>query len=218
MKVKNRMSKNPYCISKNTSISKALEIMSQYKFHRIPVVDDDNKLMGLLTEGTIAANTPSTATSFSMYELNYLISKTKTEDIMLKKVVTATPDMLLEEAALLMRNNDIGCLVVVDEDKHVEGIITQNDIFEAFIDVLGYYRNGTRYNIKVSNDVPGVLNKITKIFYDNNGNILDLTVFKTGEIVDIIVIAGEHDEKAVAEALKKEDFVYTIVKNQHTIM
>jgi len=218
MIVKNRMSKNPYCISKNTNISKALEIMSQYKFHRIPVVDDDNKLIGLLTEGTIAANTPSTATSLSMYELNYLISKTKTADIMLKKVITATPDMLLEEAALLMRNNDIGCLVVVDDNKHVEGIITQNDIFDAFIDVLGYYRSGIRYNIKVSNDVPGVLNKITKIFYDNNGNILDLTVFRTGDIVDIIVIASDHNEKAVQEALDLAGFETLVGKNKHTII
>lgn len=217
MKVKNRMSKNPYCISKNTSISKALEIMSQYKFHRIPVVDDDNKLIGLLTEGTIAANTPSNATSLSIYELNYLISKTKTEEIMIKNVITAEPDMLLEEAALLMRNNDISCLVVIDDERHVVGIITQNDIFDAFIDVFGYYRNGMRYEIKVKEDVPGVLNKITQIFYDHNGNILDLTVFKTDEIVDIIVLASGVDDEEVKKTLEEAGFEVTVSENQHTI-
>jgi len=217
MYVENKMSLNPYCIDKDTSVSKALEIMSQYKFHRIPVVDKDNKLLGLITEGTIAENTPSTATSLSIYEVNYLISKSKVEDIMIRKVVTGKKTMLLEEAALLMRNNDIGCLVIVDDENTVEGIITQNDIFDAFIQVLGYYRKGMRYEIKVSTDIPGVLNKITNIFYENGANILDLTVFKNNDDVDIIVLAQDVDDKKIVQAILDEGYFCKAVLNEHMI-
>ena len=73
MYVRNRMTANPYCISKDTSISTALDMMAEGNFHRLPVVDG-KRLLGLVTEGLISEHTPSKATSLSIYELNYLLS------------------------------------------------------------------------------------------------------------------------------------------------
>ena len=172
MLVKDRMTANPYCISKDTSISAALDLMAERDFHRIPVAAGQ-ELVGLVTEGTIAENTPSKATSLSVYELNYLLAKSTVESVMIKDVVTIHPDALLEEAAVLMRQHDIGCLVVT-EGRKVVGIITQNDIFEAFIDLLGYYEEGSRYVIAVE-DKPGVLADLTGLFWPSIAKTRRLT-------------------------------------------
>lgn len=198
MYVKDRMTANPYCINKDTTISTALDIMSDRNFHRIPVVDG-KRLVGLVTEGTIAENTPSKATSLSIYELNYLLSKNKVDAVMIKNVITVNPDALLEEAAVLMRKNDIGCLVVTEKEE-VVGIITQNDIFEAFIDLLGYYEEGTRYVIKIKEDKTGVLAKITECFFDSHAHITNLAVYHREQIIDVVIRA----RNVVPDEMKKK--------------
>ena len=194
MFVRDRMTANPYCIHQDTPISAALDLMSDRNFHRIPVVDG-KKLVGLVTEGTIAENTPSKATSLSVYELNYLLSKSKVESVMIKNVITIGPDALLEEAAVLMRKNNIGCLVVL-EDEDVVGIITQNDIFEAFIDLLGYYEEGCRYVVKVEEDKPGVLAELANLFFNENMQVTNLAVYHKKGYTDV-VIQGKGVDPAV---------------------
>ena len=188
MYIKDQMTRNPYCISPKTTISKALEIMSVNSFHRLPVVDSDYNLLGLITAGMISDKTPSKATSLSIYELNYLLSRTSVEEIMEKDVKTINPDALLEEAANKMRLYDISCLPVVENDK-VVGIITHNDIFKAFIDLLGYNLVGTRYVINVLEDRPGILKDIAACFEDLKININNLAVYNTIRGIEVVVIA-----------------------------
>ena len=188
MYIKDQMTRNPYCISPKTTISKALEIMSVNSFHRLPVVDSDYNLLGLITAGMISDKTPSKATSLSIYELNYLLSRTSVEEIMEKDVKTINPDALLEEAASKMRLYDISCLPVVENDK-VVGIITHNDIFKAFIDLLGYNLVGTRYVINVPEDHPGILKDIAACFEDLKININNLAVYNTVRGIEVVVIA-----------------------------
>lgn len=214
MYVKDRMTCDPYCITKETSISKALDIMSQNDFHRLPVVED-GKLVGLITEGTITANTPSQATSLSIYELNYLLSKTNVSEIMIKDVQTVKPNALLEEAAVKMRKNDVGCLPVVENDE-VIGIITQNDIFDAFVDLLGYYTQGARYVLEIEDDHPGILSDITKIFFNQNANITNLAVYSKPEHIDVVIRANNVDHHVIGKILNDAGYkvVSTITAEQ----
>ena len=64
------------------------------------------------------------------------------KDVMTPNPVTVTPETLIEEAAILMRENVVSGLPVLDGDKLV-GIITETNIFDAFIDSMGLRRNGT---------------------------------------------------------------------------
>lgn len=204
MYVRNRMTSNPYCISKDTSISLALDVMKDRNFHRIPVVEG-KKLVGLVTAGTIAENTPSKATSLSIYELNYLLSKNTVESVMLRNVVTIHPDALLEEAAVLMRKNNIGCLVVTERDE-VVGIITQNDIFDAFVDLLGYYEPGSRYVIEVSEDKPGVLADMADCYFKNGATITNVSVAHRTDGVDVVIRANGASPEVIAESLREKGF------------
>ena len=210
MYVKDQMNNKPYCVTKETSISKALEIMSMHNFHRLPVVDKDNNLVGLITEGLISEATTGKATSLSIYEINYLLNKSNVGDIMIKDVVTIDPDALLEEAAVKMRTNDIGCLVACRDNK-VTGIITQNDIFRAFIDLLGYNRKGTRYVINVKEDKVGILADVAMLFKQLDINITNLAVYNTSRGIEVVVIATGDKCNEAAKALTDSGYNLTDV-------
>ncbi|HOJ12640.1 MAG TPA: CBS domain-containing protein, partial [Clostridiales bacterium] len=152
MNVKSRMTSNPYIISPDATIAEALEIMRKNNIRRLPVVKN-GKLVGIVTEREMQEVTPSKATTLSVFELNYLLSKTKVSAVMTRDVITVSPDSLLEEAAVLMRDNRVGALPVIQDDR-VVGIITETNIFDAFIDLLGFRDSGTRISVEVE-DSPG---------------------------------------------------------------
>ena len=188
MYVKDNMTRNPYTIGLNQSVSEALDIMSASKVKRLPVVDQKGKLLGLVTESLIASNTPNNSSSLSVFELNYLLNKLQIKDIMIKEPITVGPDALLEEAATLLDINDIGCLPVVDENNMLIGIITHGDIFKAIIDLLGYNQLGIRYVINVSEDKPGIMEGIARVCKENNISISNLAVYHTERGIEVVVI------------------------------
>ena len=163
MDVQSYMSTDLVTIQPSTKIIEALDLMKEHKIHRLPVVQGET-IVGLITEGIIERNTPSSMTSLDMHEVNYLLNKTTVSDIMEKRVVTINKEALLEEAAVTMRENGISVLPVVEPGNRLIGIITEKDIFSAFIDVLGYYTPGVRVVVNIHEDKKGVLEDLTDIF------------------------------------------------------
>ena len=180
MYVKDHMTVNPFTVTGDTVISKAVDIMAKNHFHRLPVTDDKGRLVGLLTGGLVEESSSSKNTSLSIFELNYLLSRTKVSEIMITDVKTVNPDIFIEEASQIMIDNEIAVLPVVDGDNKVVGIITEKDIFQAFNDLLGYRHTGTRFIISCE-DHPGFLVGITKCFADNNCNLESLAVYRSAE-------------------------------------
>ncbi|MDO4408887.1 MAG: CBS domain-containing protein [Eubacteriales bacterium] len=206
MYVKDHMTKEPVTITEDVKISKAVDIMSKGHFHRLPIVDEDGRLIGLITGGLVTEKSGANATSLSIYELNYLLSKTTVRDIMLTDIKTIGPEAFIEEAAQKMLDEGISVLPVVDEDNHVVGIITEKDIFQAFTDLLGYKHQGTRFVFQCD-DRPGFFAGIAQLLAENEANMEAMAVYHTksrgteavvkatGEIsvksmVDILVNAG----------------------------
>lgn len=213
MYVKNKMTKQPICVDYNEKINVVVDMMSEHHLHRIPVLKD-GKLVGLVTEGLISKNGASKATSLSIFELNYLLSKTSVSTIMLKDVVTIHEDRFLEDAALLMLNHDIGCLPVVDDEQHVVGILTQNDVFAAFLDVLGYREHGSRICIEVK-DKLGAIGEISDVFVRNNVNITHVGVYgKNNDLADIIFRVDTIQTDALEKDLEEQGYkILNIAKN-----
>jgi len=180
MYVRNRMTVNPFTVSPDTTIADALDLMREKKINRVPVVKD-GKLVGIITERKLMEVSPSSATSLSIFEINYLLAKTKVEEVMTKKVITVSPDDLLEVAALKMRDNAVGGLPVVENGKLV-GIITESNIFDAFIEIMGFREHGSRISILIQEDRPGVLAELAKTIAECNVNITHLAIYH-GEIV-----------------------------------
>ena len=212
MYVKDHMTMNPYLITKDTVISKALEIMQAHNFHRLPVVDEKGRLIGLVTGGLVKEKSGMQSTSLSIYELNYLLAKTKVEEIMIRDVRTTTADVFLEEAAQNMIDNGIGVLPVVDEKNKVIGIITEKDIFQAFNDIMGYQKQGSRFVINVE-DKPGVLIGIAQLFADNDANVESIAVYHSeARGTEIVVKAtGEIETDAMIKILVDAGYEVTNV-------
>jgi len=183
MYVKSRMSSNPYTVTPDATIAEALELMRQHKIRRLPVVKS-GKLVGIITERALLEVSPSKATTLSVFEINYLLSKTKVSTIMTKDVITVSPDTLLEEAAVIMRDNEISALPVLEGEKLV-GIITETDIFSAFTELMGFRDKGTRISVRIEENKPGVLAAVAKIIAEFDINITHLGVYRDELIIRV---------------------------------
>ena len=168
MAVKDFMTKRVVYVSPETTVAAAADIMREKGLRRLPVIEHD-KLVGLVTEGTMAEASPSKATSLSIYEMNYLLNKTKVGDIMIKNVLTVSKYASLEDAIYIMLQNKVGVLPVVDNDQ-ISGIITDKDVFRAFLEISGYGQAGIRIGLEVT-DTPRVLEKIANLIASENLNI-----------------------------------------------
>ncbi len=213
MYVKNKMTKDPICIDISSKISEAVDLMSEHGLHRLPVVKG-GKLAGLLTEGQIARKEPSKATSLSIYELNYLLSKTSVDAIMIRDVITIHEDRLLEDAALLMLRHDIGCLPVINDSNDVVGILTQNDVFAAFLDILGYRERGSRITVRVE-DKMGAIGELSKVFVKHQCNITHVGVYRIENgMAEIIFRIDTFNTEALEHDLSEGGYtVLNVTKN-----
>ncbi|MGX7024790.1 CBS and ACT domain-containing protein [Vagococcus hydrophili] len=200
MLVKDYMSKNLVTIGEETKIFDAIEIMKEKDIHRIPVVKNDH-IVGLITEGTIQEAMPSKATSLSVYEANYLLNKTTVKDVMIQEVETITENCLLEDAIFQMRQHKVNVLPVLNELDSLVGIITNNDIFDAFLNITGYKEPGTRVAVKIKDDHEGVLAELTEIFKDNHLNIIQIVVYRQKEEPIIVIQTTSEENEKINQVL-----------------
>ncbi len=215
MLVKERMTPNPITITPQTTIATALQLMRDNKIRRLPVVQG-NKLIGIVTDRDLLEVSPSPATTLSVFELNYLLAKTKIADILPKdkKLIVISPDAFVEDAALLMREHKIGGIPVVENGKLV-GIITETNIFDTFIEIMGIKQAGYRITIKLGEDRPGVLAEITKTIASCGGNITHTASFVNASGNSIIVFRiNQGDVESIISTLNQQG--YSVVSVQQT--
>jgi acetoin utilization protein AcuB len=189
MLVRKKMQKDLVTVTKDERMTVAKKIMKEKNIRHLPVVDG-KKLVGLLTNMDVRKAEASPATSLEIRELHYLLDKLTVGEIMTRNVITIPPDVSIEEAAILLHDNKIGCLPVV-EDGNLVGIISENDIMEILIDVMGMKEKGSRLEVQVD-DKPGALADITRIIKESNVNI-------TSVVTDV---ADEPGKRVVVFKLK----------------
>lgn len=175
MLVKERMSRHPITIKPDVSLHDGLKLMREENIRRLPVLDKNGNLVGIVLEKDLLYASPSPATTLSVYEMNYLISQIKIEELMTRNVIVVEEDCPLEEAARIMVDNDIGGLPVMRDDTLV-GIITESDLFKIFAELLGSRIWGLRVTIKVQ-EGRGVLARLTEAIASHGGNIVSLGTF-----------------------------------------
>jgi acetoin utilization protein AcuB len=146
-------------------LSDALLLMKEKNIKHLPVVKG-NRLKGLISDRNIKEYTPSKATSLDIYELHYLLAKTKVKEIMTVKVVTTTSDTPVEEAAMVLLDKSIGCLPVL-EGNNVVGIISDKDIYRALVDITGVRHGGNRICVTIE-DRSGSIKEVADIIRKHN--------------------------------------------------
>ncbi len=160
MFVSDWMTKQVVTIGPDESVSHAIHLMHEHGIKHLPVVRD-GAVVGVISDRDIRAYTPSKATALDIYEINYLLAKAKVKEAMGARLTTTTPDMPIEEAALLLLEKGIGCLPVVDGGALV-GIISDQDFFRALVDITGVRHAGHRVCLSVE-DRPGSIREVTDL-------------------------------------------------------
>ncbi len=154
MLVREWMTPDPVTIRPDTPVLEAMRHLKEKGFRRLPVVEN-GRLVGIVTDKDLKDAMPSKATTLSVWELNYLLSKLTVSEVMAKPVITVGVDEPLEEAALLMEEYKIGGLPVLEGGRLV-GIITITDVLKSFIEVMGLKEGGLRITFDTP-DRPGAL-------------------------------------------------------------
>lgn len=212
MFVKNTMTKNPVTVKSNTGLDEAAALMKRHHFRRLIVADAENRAIGFFTDRDLLKVAPSPATTLSKYEINSLLAKLTVKDIMNKDVISIAPEATIEEAALIMYQKKIGGMPVISQTSGcIVGIITETDIFKAFVDMMVLNETTTRITI-TGKDKVGVLHDISNIFYDMGIFISSLVSTKAASVggeFSLVVKAAAIDDIEPIRA-KLEEYGYKI--------
>ncbi len=173
MLVKNFMTATVVTIREDQNLLEARELMRGKNLLSLPVVDDIDRLRGIITAVDIGRASPGDASTLSKYEANYLLGRLKVREVMSRSVITVNADDTIEYVAYQLYKYRIHALPVVDENNKLCGIISQTDMFRAVVEMMNMNRGCTRMTLETADRV-GVLAEVCNIFKENNINIISL--------------------------------------------
>lgn len=161
MKIKNWMHSEPVTIDRQALLPDAAALMKEHGFRHLPVVDEEEALVGFITESDLR-----------QYSFPSMVEDIPVHQVMVINPITINPNASIETAARLIHDYKIGGLPVLDKKKLV-GIITLSDILDAFIEVMGLLKKTSRIDVIVSKK--GGVDDVTRIIKDNNGEIVSVS-------------------------------------------
>jgi len=186
MFVKYWMKTDPITVSTDTLVIDAKKIMKNKKIRRLPVMRA-GQIVGIVTLAGLREAQPSQATSLSIHELNYLLAKMTVGEIMTRDVITCSPDITMEKAAILGTKYGVGALPVVEKGKLI-GIITESDIYRAFLHMLGAtHKETARITLDNFSQNQDEIIKVIEILDSLNGTLVSLA------LIDDIPIEGRRE-------------------------
>jgi acetoin utilization protein AcuB len=204
MLVHERMTHHPITIHPDRPVSEALNMMNEQGVRRFPVISrKTGKLIGIVTEKELLYASPSPATSLSIHEINYLLAKLTVEKVMSTDLITVEENTPIEEAALMMVDNDVGALPVIRGEKLI-GIITETDIFKTFLELFAAREEGVRLTLLVP-EQKGELVQITQAISGLGGNIITLGTFLGEDMSNrlITIKVAEVELDALVSAMRE---------------
>ncbi len=198
------MTANPFTVQPDTPVTDAQDIMRREKVSRLPVLDH-HKLVGIVSEKDLLYASPSPASSLNVYEMTNLLSKLKVKSVMTKAPKTIHANDLVEDAARLMRDTDVGGLPVLDENNNLCGIVTESDVFRLFVDLFGVRTKGIRATLRIP-EKPGEIAELSQVIADAGGDIISFGTFPGNAFNNAVCIVK-------ASGLSKEAFVKAVEKS-----
>jgi acetoin utilization protein AcuB len=144
------MTRDVVTIDKKANILDATDKMINRKIRHLPVVEHDNRLIGIVSDRDIRSAMPSIIShDYNSKEKREKLSKLKVADIMTPDPITISPSYTLQDALLLLQQTEVGVLPIVDENGILKGIVGVRDLIRAFINVLGIGKPGMLLSIVV---------------------------------------------------------------------
>lgn len=185
------------------TVQDALNAMRTHRIRHIPIVTEDEQVVGIVTDRDIKETIPSVIsemTDKSVYE-------TTLEKIMTPNPITSHPMDFVEEAAVVFYENHIGCLPVISQGKLV-GIITETDLLYKYIELTGAHQPGSQIEVRVPNR-PGILFEVSKVFHDQKTNVLSVLVYPDKENMEckiLVIRINSMNPLTIIQGLKEHGF------------
>lgn len=173
MFISRSMTKKVVTVGAGADLAEARETMASNNIRHLPVIDEDDRLIGIVTDRDIRSAMPSVASN-QKEDLKSL----RVKDIMTEDPITIPPTYTLQDALLLIQKAKVGAFPVVDDQGKLKGIISIRDLIRAFINVLGIGEPGTLLCIIVEEKV-GVLKKIVDAITEENISFGSVLVART---------------------------------------
>ena len=184
MLIRTRMTRAVITAPPSMTLGEALALMQAKRFRHLPIVEGE-RLVGLVTDRDLRLASPPPG-ALSPVEANRVMER-RVADVMVSELITASPEMPVEEAARLMHQHRIGCLPVTVGD-HLVGILTASDLLRAFVELFGVNRPSSRIEVRMANR-PGELARVVRaIGIDAHINITGLVIPPLGREEAVAVI------------------------------
>ncbi len=172
MLVREWMASDVLTVDENTSMMKALHLMKESNIRRLPVMARGS-LVGIISDRDLKEASPSKATTLDVHELYYLLAEIKVKEIMTKNPVTISSDETVERAAVLMLEHKVSGLPVMNKKTELVGIITQSDVFRAFVNITGIYKGGVQFAFSLD-DKPGSIKEVADTIREHGGRMVSI--------------------------------------------
>lgn len=134
--VSDLMIRNVLTHKADDTLEQAEQTMGGHQIRHIPVIDNDGKVVGLLSQKEFLAEAFRITDKFGAHNLRSYLAKTPIQQCMKTDIRTVRPDMPLTEAGQELRNKRHGCLLVTDEQQRLAGIISSQDFLRLAIELL----------------------------------------------------------------------------------
>ena len=199
-------------VREDQSMLEARETMRGKNLNSLPVVDDLKRVRGIITSEDIGKASPSDASTLSRYEANYLLGRLKVRDIMSRTVITVEADDTIEYVAYKLYKYKVNALPVVDENNKLVGIISQTDIFRAFVEIMAMDRSCTRISFKTGDKV-GVVAEVSNIYKEAGINIISIVSRQLEDgSAEVVVRANLSDHgMGVVESIREAGYEITSI-------
>lgn len=197
------MNRDVHSLSPSHTVKDAITIMREKKIRHLPIVDDTEKIVGIITSHDLKNIVPSTIKG----EKHLTTYDTLLEQIMVKDPLIGHPLDFIEEVALTLYESKISCLPIVTGGKIV-GIVTTTDLLYTYIELTGANKPSSKIDIRVI-DKPGILSDITEIFKKHHANVLSVLVYPSTSQKDSKIISVRVqiiNPLSIIEDLRKEGF------------
>lgn len=124
--VQDIMTETVLSVRENESLLVAYDLMSEYHIRHLPVVDEEEDVIGLISHRDLVAGALYADNTLPISQLQELLAAMRVKEVMVRSVVTVGSEESAAEAGRLMLENKIGCLPVVEANT-LTGILTESD-------------------------------------------------------------------------------------------
>ena len=184
MFVDNSMTRQVVTIRSETGLLEARSLMDENRIRHLPVVDADDRLVGIVSDRDIRSAMPSLVLEdFDSAEVRARLERVTAGDVMTRIPDTVTPAHTIQDALLLITEKKVGAFPVVDGDGKLKGILSVRDLIRAFINVLGIREPGTLLGVLADEKV-GEMKRIVDAITEERisiGSVLVARHWETGK-------------------------------------